>query len=43
MRNVLVHGYVDIDADIVWGAASRDAVALKPRIEHLLRRLEERT
>ena len=40
MRNVLVHGYFDIDTDIVWEAASRDAPALKPRIEKLLRRLE---
>ncbi len=40
MRNVLVHGYFDIDADIVWDAASRDALALKPRVEQLLQRLE---
>jgi uncharacterized protein with HEPN domain len=40
MRNVLVHGYFDIDADIVWDAASRDAPALKPRIEELPQRLE---
>ena len=40
MRNVLVHGYLDIDADIVWDAASRDAPALKPHIEELLQRLE---
>lgn len=40
MRNVLVHGYFDIDADIVWDAASRDAVALKPLVEDLLQRLE---
>jgi uncharacterized protein with HEPN domain len=40
MRNVLVHGHFDIDTDLVWDAASRDAVALKPRIEELLRRLE---
>lgn len=40
MRNVLVHGYFDIDADIVWNAASREALALKPRIEELLRRME---
>jgi uncharacterized protein with HEPN domain len=40
MRNVLVHGYFDIDTDIVWEAASRDALSLKPRIERLLRRLE---
>lgn len=41
MRNVLVHGYFDIDTEIVWEAASRDVPALKPRIEQLLRRLEE--
>lgn len=41
MRNVLVHGYFDIDLDIVWNAASRDAPALKPRLERLLKRLEE--
>jgi uncharacterized protein with HEPN domain len=40
MRNVLVHGYFDIDTEIVWQAASRDALALKPRIEQLLQRLE---
>jgi len=40
MRNVLVHGYFDIDLDIVWDAASRDAPALKPSIERLLKRLE---
>lgn len=40
MRNVLVHGYFDIDAEIVWQAASRDALALRPRIEQLLQRLE---
>lgn len=42
MRNVLVHGYFDIDADIVWDAATRDAPALKPAIERLLHRLERR-
>lgn len=40
MRNVLVHGYFDIDIDIVWDAASRDALELKPHVEKLLRRLE---
>ena len=40
MRNVLVHGYFDIDTAIVWEAASRDALALKSRIEKLLQRLE---
>ncbi|MBC7317200.1 MAG: DUF86 domain-containing protein [Chloroflexi bacterium] len=41
MRNVLVHGYFDIDLDIVWEAASRDAPALKPSVERLLQQLEE--
>jgi len=40
MRNVLVHGYFEIDTEIVWAAASRDALALKARIERLLQRLE---
>lgn len=40
MRNVLVHGYFDIDTDIVWHAVSRDIPALKPVIEHLLASLE---
>jgi uncharacterized protein with HEPN domain len=40
MRNVLVHGYFDIDTGIVWEAASRDAPALKPSIQQLLQRLE---
>ena len=41
MRNVLVHGYFDIDLDIVWDAASRDAPALRPHIEQLLKQLED--
>lgn len=40
MRNVLVHGYFEIDTDIVWDAATRDVGALKPAIERLLRTLE---
>lgn len=43
MRNVLVHGYFDIDADIVWEAATRDLPALRPAIEGLLRKLEQQT
>ncbi len=42
MRNVLVHGYFEIDTEIVWEAASRDAPALKPDLERLLQRLEGR-
>jgi len=40
MRNVLVHGYFEIDTDIVWDAVQRDVPALKPKIERLLQRLE---
>jgi len=40
MRNILVHGYFDIDTEIVWKAASHDTPALKARIERLLRMLE---
>jgi uncharacterized protein with HEPN domain len=42
MRNVLVHGYFEIDTDIVWDAATRDVPALKPAIERLLKTLELR-
>lgn len=42
MRNVLVHGYFDIDTAIVWEAASRDVPALKPRVEKLVGRLKQR-
>lgn len=41
MRNVLVHSYFDIDLELVWRAASRDAPALRPHLERLLQRLEE--
>ena len=42
MRNVLVHGYFEIDADIVWEAVTRDIPALKPALEGLLKTLEEK-
>ncbi|MGD0694468.1 MAG: DUF86 domain-containing protein [Terriglobia bacterium] len=40
MRNVLVHGYFEIDTDIVWDAATRDVPALKSAVEGLLKSLE---
>lgn len=40
MCNVLVHGYFDIDEEIVWEVTARDVPALKPHIERLLRILE---
>lgn len=42
MRNVLVHGYFEVDTDLVWNTATRDLPALKPAVERLLRVLEER-
>jgi len=41
MRNILVHGYFDIDTDIVWEAATRDVPNLKPAVERLLKTLNE--
>ena len=43
MRNILVHGYFDIDTDIVWDAATRDVPASKPAVERLLKTLEEQS
>ena len=43
MRNILVHGYFDIDTDIVWEAATRDVPAIKPAVERLLKTLEEQS
>jgi uncharacterized protein with HEPN domain len=41
MRNVLVHGYFDIDVDIVWEAVTRDLPPFKAALQELIRRLEE--
>lgn len=40
MRNVLVHGYFEIDTDLVWDTVQLDMPALKQAIERLLERLE---
>jgi uncharacterized protein with HEPN domain len=40
MRNVLVHGYFEIDTEIVWHAVALDVPSLKPEIEHLLASLQ---
>lgn len=42
MRNVLVHGYFDIDTEIVWKTVSHDVPKLKSSLEKLLERLEEK-
>jgi uncharacterized protein with HEPN domain len=41
MRNVLVHGYFQVDTDLVWDAAIRDVPNLKPAIGHLLAILDQ--
>lgn len=33
MRNILVHGYFEIDTDIVWDAVQRDVPPLKLAVE----------
>jgi uncharacterized protein with HEPN domain len=43
MRNILVHGYFDIDTDIVWEAATNDVPVLKPAIVSLLARIESQS
>ncbi|MEW5801332.1 MAG: HepT-like ribonuclease domain-containing protein [bacterium] len=43
MRNILVHGYFEIDTEVVWGAVKNDIPALKLQIEDLLRKLDQRT
>ncbi len=40
MRNVLVHGYFEIDTAIVWEAVTRDLPALKPEVEKLVGTLD---
>jgi uncharacterized protein with HEPN domain len=42
MRHILVHDYFVIDTDIVWDAVERDLPDLKPKIEQLLRELEQK-
>jgi uncharacterized protein with HEPN domain len=39
MRNILVHGYFEIDADVVWQVVTRDLPGLRRGVENLLRRL----
>lgn len=41
MRNVLVHGYFQIDTDIVWNAVQHDVPRLRAAVEALLKKLEE--
>ncbi|HIJ68084.1 MAG TPA: DUF86 domain-containing protein [Deltaproteobacteria bacterium] len=38
MRNRLIHGYFDIDRDIVWKTATTEFQALLPRLQVLITR-----
>jgi uncharacterized protein with HEPN domain len=40
MRHVLVHGYFQIDLDIVWAVVEKDLPPLKSAIEAILRQPE---
>lgn len=40
MRNILVHGYAQVDSAIVWTAATTDVSALIPVLERLLEEQE---
>jgi uncharacterized protein with HEPN domain len=37
MRNVLLHGYFEIDLDIVWSVVERDLGKLSSQVEAILR------
>jgi len=39
MRNRLIHGYFDIDAEIVWNTTQNDLPILKTEIEKILESL----
>lgn len=41
MRHVLVHGYFEIDLDIVWAVIEKDLPALKNAVEAILHQPED--
>lgn len=41
MRHVLVHGYFEIDLDIVWAVVEKDLPPLKAGIQAILERSEQ--
>ena len=41
MRHILVHGYFDIDLDVVKTVLTQDLPVLKPQIESILKEIEE--
>ena len=41
MRHILVHGYFEIDIDIVWAAVENNLTPLRDSVETILSRLTE--
>ncbi len=41
IRNRLIHGYFDIDADIIWNVTQNDLPKLKTEIEKILEELDK--
>lgn len=41
MRHILVHGYFDVDLDIIWNAVQDNLAQLKEQIEDILRQMRE--
>ena len=41
MRHILVHGYFQIDLDLVWQAVEHDLPALKSQISAILERRDK--
>lgn len=39
MRHILVHGYFEVDLEIVWNAAQINLTQLKKQIENILRQM----
>ena len=40
MRHILVHGYFDVDLEIVWNAAQVNLIQLKEQLEDILRNIK---
>jgi len=40
LRNALIHGYFDVDFEIVWGTIKNDLPDLKTRINEMIRDLK---
>lgn len=41
MRNRLIHGYFDIDLDLVWDTIRQDLPSLEDRVRAILDRLSD--